>query len=304
MSPIGSLTEPTVPREALGRAKDRAGAMPDLLVEARRIAANVTAGWHGRRRRGPGENFWQFRPFVEGEAVSRIDWRRSARDDHVYLRDREWEAAQTVWLWADPSASMRYRSNAAPVSKESRALVLVLALAELLSRSGERIGYPGVLDPVSARNAAERIAASLAIARPDAGLPDPARLRRFSELVLVSDFLDDPDAIAARLDRLAATGVRGHLVQVFDPAEETFPYSGRTEFRDPETGMKLTAGRAEALREGYANLYAAHRAAIAATCARLGWSFTVHRTDRLASEALIALHGRLSGMPQTARDRA
>lgn len=303
MAPIGTLTEATAPADALGRAKDRAGALPDLLVEARRIAANVSAGWHGRRRRGPGENFWQFRPFVDGEPVSRIDWRRSARDDHVYLRDREWEAAQTVWLWADPSASMRYRSKAASVSKESRALVIVLALAELLSRSGERIGYPGVLDPVSARNAAERIAASLSIARPDAGLPNPSRLRRFSELVLVSDFLDDPDTIAARLDKLAATGVRGHLVQIFDPAEETFPYAGRTEFRDPETGAKLTAGRAEVLRDRYADLYAAHRAAIAATCARLGWSFAAHRTDRLASEALIALHGRLSGMPQSARGR-
>ena len=303
MAPIGSTTELTEGRGALGRARQRASLLPDLLVEARRIVATVTAGWHGRRRRGTGENFWQFRPFVEGEPVSRIDWRRSARDDHIYLRDKEWEAAQTVWLWADPSASMLYQSNAAPVSKESRALVLVLALAELLSRSGERIGYPGVLDPVSARNAAERIASAMITSRPLSGFPATDRMRRFSELVLVSDFLDPVEEITARLDRLAAMGVRGHLVQIFDPAEESFPYAGRTEFRDPETGARLTAGRAEMLKEDYERLYAAQRGHLAEHCRAIGWSFTPHRTDRLASEALVALHGRLSGVPQPSRGR-
>ena len=119
MAAIGKAHPLTDSQSALLRARQRAALMPDLLVEARRIVATVTAGWHGRRRRGAGENFWQFRPFVEGEPVSRIDWRRSARDDHVYLRDREWEAAHTVWLWADPSPSMMYQSRTAAVSKLS-----------------------------------------------------------------------------------------------------------------------------------------------------------------------------------------
>ena len=98
-------------RRAARARRLRASLVPDLLVEARRIVNTVIAGWHGRRRRGIGENFWQFRPYVEGEAMSRIDWRRSARDDHTYVRDREWEAAHTVWLWADPSPSMLYKSR-------------------------------------------------------------------------------------------------------------------------------------------------------------------------------------------------
>ncbi|MEX6507984.1 DUF58 domain-containing protein [Jiella sp. M17.18] len=302
--PIGSSVELTSAPDALVRARQRAALMPDLLVEARRVVATVIAGWHGRRRRGVGENFWQFRPFVEGEQVSRIDWRRSARDDHLYLRDREWEAAHTVWLWADPSPSMRFQSKAAPVSKESRALVLVLALAEILSRSGERIGYPGVLDPVSSRNAAERIAAALLGGRPDHGFPPDEKLKRFSELVLVSDFLDDVDDIVARIDRIGRRGIRGHLIMIADPAEEAFPYAGRTEFRDPETGAKLTAGRAETLREEYRRLYAARRDVIGEHCRRLGWSFVVHRTDHLASEALVAIHGRLSGVPQSLGPRS
>ncbi|MBB3998167.1 DUF58 domain-containing protein [Aureimonas pseudogalii] len=304
MATLGRVSEPTTGHEALLRARQRAALLPDLLVEARRVVATVTTGWHGRRRRGAGENFWQFRPFVDGEPVSRIDWRRSARDDNVYLRDREWEAAQTVWLWADPSPSMLFQSNDGLVSKESRALVIVLALAELLSRSGERVGYPGVLDPVSARNASERIAGALMTSRPPAGFPDIERFRRFSEVVLVGDFLDPIEEIVDRIDAAAKRGVRGHLVQIADPAEVSFPYHGRTEFRDPETGAKLTAGRAEAIREEYRTLFDARRTLLADHCRHLGWSHVFHATDRWTSEPLIAVHGRLSGLPQAAGARA
>ncbi|TIV81518.1 MAG: DUF58 domain-containing protein, partial [Mesorhizobium sp.] len=189
MGRIGEVQAPVATRDALARGRLRASLVPDLLVEARRIVNTVIAGWHGRRKRGIGENFWQFRPYVEGDS-SRIDWRRSARDDHTYVRDREWEAAHTVWLWADPSPSMLYKSAGAGVSKESRALVLALALAELLSRSGERIAWPGLTDPFTARNGAERIAAQLSHAAALPAKPDLSAIRRFCDIVLVSDFLD------------------------------------------------------------------------------------------------------------------
>lgn len=303
MAAIGQSAEPASGVAALRAARGRAALLPDLLVEAQRVVASVSAGWHGRRRRGAGENFWQFRPFVDGESVSRIDWRRSARDDSLYLRDREWEAAQTVWLWADPSASMLFRSRHVETAKEERALVLVLALAELLSRSGERIGYPGVLDPVSARNAAERVAAALAQSRPVGGFPPGDRFKRFSEVVLVSDFLDPMDEILDRVERIARRGVRGHLIQIADPAETEFPYGGRTEFRDPETGQRLTAGRAEALRDDYRTLFEARRRHLGEHCRRLGWSHVFHLTDRRASEPLVAVHARMGGLAADAGGR-
>jgi len=286
---IGQIVNPTPGSDALSRARQRAALVPDCLVEAKRIANTVIAGWHGRRKRGIGENFWQFRPYVEGDS-SRIDWRRSARDDHTYVRDREWEAAHTVWLWADPSPSMLYKSAGASVSKESRALVLALAMAELLSRSGERIAWPGLTDPFTARNGAERIAAQLGHAGALPAKPDLSGIRRFSDVVLVSDFLDPVEETMAWLDVLARHGVRAHLIEVADPAEETFPYAGRTEFTDPETGDKLTAGRAEMFADEYRLLYNARRQELAGWCRRLGWSFTVNHTDRLASEALVRIH--------------
>src|SRR5690606_9814523 len=117
MARIGEAQAPVAARDALARGRLRASLVPDLLVEARRIVNTMISGWHGRRKRGIGENFWQFRPYSEGESVSRIDWRRSARDDHTYVRDREWEAAHTVWIWADPSPS---RSEERRVGKEGR----------------------------------------------------------------------------------------------------------------------------------------------------------------------------------------
>jgi uncharacterized protein (DUF58 family) len=267
MARVGEASSPVLTRDALARARMRASLVPDLLVEARRVVNTVIGGWHGRRKRGIGENFWQFRPYVEGEAMARIDWRRSARDDHTYVRDREWEAAHTVWLWADPSPSMLYKSAGATVSKESRAMVLILAMAE---------------------------ASHLSHASELAAKPDLSIIRRFSDIVITSDFLDPIEETMAWLDVLARHGVRAHLIEVADPAEETFPYSGRTEFTDPETGEKLTAGRAETLGDAYRWQYTARRQELAAWCKRLGWSFTVNHTDRLASDALVRVHAAMT----------
>lgn len=297
MASVGQIVQPTPTREALSRAQARAALIPDCMVEAQRIANTVISGWHGRRKRGIGENFWQFRPYVDGESLSRIDWRRSARDDHTYVRDREWEAAHTVWIWADLSPSMMYKSTFASVSKESRALVIMLALAEILARSGERIGCPGVMEPIAARNAAERLATALMHNAATGGLPDTSMIRGNSDVVLIGDFLDPVEDVMERLGPLARRGLAGHVVEIADPAEEIFPFVGRTEFTDPESGQKLTAGRAETLKDDYARAYVARRETLADNLRHLGWSFVTHHTDRLASEALVAVHAYLSGMP-------
>jgi uncharacterized protein (DUF58 family) len=286
---IGALESAVAQSEALSRARQRATLIPDLLIDAKKLAATTINGWHGRRRRGIGENFWQFRPYVEGEAVSRIDWRRSARDDHTYIRDREWEAAHTVWLWADPSTSMLFKSTGAPVSKQSRAMVLMLAMAELLSRSGERIAWPGIASPFSARSGAETLSLRLAAGKAPTR-PDLTPVKRFSEIVIASDFLDPVEDVIAELQPLADRGIKGHLIEICDPAEETFPYAGHLEFIDPESGARLKLGRAETLAQDYRDLFQARRAELRAWTARFGWSHTLHHTDKPATEPLARLH--------------
>ena len=285
-------------RGPLTEAKGIAAAMPDMLIEAQRVANTVLAGWHGRRVSGRGETFWQFRPFVTGEAAASIDWRRSARDEHLFVREKEWEAAHTLWLWPDLSPSMDFRSRLAPVSKRRRAIVLTLALAELLAVAGERVGLLGMSDAILARNAAERLALllpgsggpSVRAASP----PDTRALRRFSDLVLVSDFLDPVAEVDRTLAAVLQSGARAHLVQVVDPSEEAFPYAGRIEFIDPETGARHVVTRAEQYRDEYQARLAALRDHLRTMSRRMGWTFLIHRTDRPATEPLLALHARLA----------
>ncbi|MGA9444459.1 MAG: DUF58 domain-containing protein [Methyloceanibacter sp.] len=293
--------QPFLAEEA--EAHGLAARMPSLLVEARRVAHTVTHGTHGRRRPGPGETFWQFRHFDVNDSVAAIDWRRSASSDRLFVREREWEAAHTVWLWLDLSPSMRFKSFLSKTSKESRAVILALALTELLARAGERIGLMGRV-PSTGRFASRKMAEVLLSETADDSLPPPARLNRFSECILFSDFLEPIEDTVARFHQIASQGVRGHLVQILDPAEETLPYSGRTEFEASEGGATMIAGRAEDLRDKYQKRMERHRLDLQEVARQLGWSFVLHHTDRPAEEVLLAIHGQLSGQDRDYRYRA
>lgn len=294
MAPIGGIAQRETGRETMQRARARASLIPDLLVEAQRVANSVFSGWHGRRKRGIGENFWQFRPYSPGETMSRIDWRRSARDENnIYVQDKEWQAAHTIWLWVDESPSMLFKSDAATVAKQSRALVLAFAMAELLARSGERIGWLGVTKPILSRNAAEKLAQALILSAPQTEFPLNLDLGPHSDIILFSDFLDPVEENDAKLSSLFKRGAKGHVVQIIDPVEEVFPYSGRIEFHDPETQEKFTIGNAESLKEDYLKEIAYRTDAMRQSTNKLGWNFTRHHTDRLASEVLVTLHAQL-----------
>jgi len=282
-------------REAHGVAER----LPDLLLDADRIAATVSHGIHGRRRAGPGETFWQFRQYQTNDSAQLIDWRRSASSDHLFVREREWEAAHTMWMWPDLSPSMNFKSHLSTITKRDRGIVLMLAAAELLVRGGERVGLLGVTAPTSSRKATTRIAEAI-VTQGDTpalsqSLPPRATLSRFSSAVLISDFLDPIEEIRERVEHLASGGVSGHLVQVLDPAEETLPYDGRTEFHGSEGGERWIADRAEALRPLYRARLEAHRTALGEIAKRLGWSLLVHHTDRPATEPLLTLIMRLHG---------
>ncbi len=276
-----------------------ARAMPRLSAEARRVAGSLVAGMHGRRRAGQGDSFWQFRPFTSGESVQRIDWRRSARDDRVYIRDREWEAAETLWLHLDRSPSMAFQSSLAPVSKLDRCLIIGLALADMLVRGGERVGLLGLSSPTSSRRVIERLGEGLIMSAGKSGESAPAQaIGLRDEVVLLGDFIGDAAAIGANWRAIAGRGARGHVIMISDPIEDVFPFSGETEFLDPETGDRLRVGDAATFRQRYMDRLAAHRAALRAAAGKLGWSFTLHRTDRPASDVLLGMIGTLGhGLP-------
>ena len=101
-----------------------------------------------------------------------------------------------------------------------------------------------------------------------------------------------PVATARTITLIGATG---HLIQILDPAEETLPYEGRTEFLASEGGQSWIADRAESLRARYQARLKAHRDELQALAVRLGWTFMVHHTDRPPTEPLLSLIMRLEG---------
>jgi uncharacterized protein (DUF58 family) len=263
--------------------------MPRLVLESRRVAATLSHGIHGRRRAGVGESFWQFRPFVTGEAAHRIDWRRSGRDDRLYVREREWETAHTIWFWIDRSASMAYMSDLAQAPKIERALVLGLALGDSFVEAGERVGLLGLMPPRASRQIAEKIGETLVGDRwsLDDDLPPRAPVATLDEAVLISDFLSPVSEIAAAVEAISGRGARGHLVMIVDPVEETFPFQGQAVLHDLEVGLQLRVGDAGSWGRAYRNRITAHREAVAEAARRRGWTFTIHRTDRPASEVAL-----------------
>jgi uncharacterized protein (DUF58 family) len=296
--PAGDRQEVEAVQHAMAQGRSLAATLPRLILEARRIAATIIHGLHGRRRAGAGENVWQYRRFVSGEPASRVDWRRSARDDHLYVREQEWEAAHTVWIWPDRSPSMAF-SQLGRETKLERAIVVAFALAEVLIEGGERVGIPGLMRPTASRNVIDKMAQAIIHDTAErASLPPAFSPSPLAEILMLSDLWSPIGDVQRTIAQLSATGAHGHVVQIVDPAEETFPYAGRIEFFEPEGAGVITAGRAETWRSEYEARVERHRAEIRLETDRLGWSFIIHRTDRSASDLLLALHARMGAGPE------
>lgn len=292
---IGKISPPIKVNSILADVGQNARQITDLVLNARRTANTIRSGWHGKYKQGSGDNFWQFRPYGNGESTSRIDWRRSARDNTLYIRDREWEAAQTIFLWPDQSPSMQYQSKFSEHSKQERALLLMLILGEIFAQNGESIAIPGALLPTLTRNGAERMALSLINQKKtsindDAVFFDLSTLRRDSHLIIASDFLDDIKKLNTHFQQLAKLNIHVHLIQICDRAEETFPYQGNILFEDPESGGVLKAGRAQVYKQDYCRLYQARRQYLKDLCQHYGWGFCLSLTDEPVAKTLNLLN--------------
>lgn len=277
-------------------AEQIAAGLPPLLVAAERLASVISLGVHGRRKSGMGENFWQFRRFQAEDASTAIDWRQSAKSQHLFVREREWEAAEAIWLWRDGSAGMRFKSDFSDTTKIDRASVLALALGSLLIRGGERIAlYGDGRAPSTGRGALNRIAHELIERQNDEALPPDAPVSKNSTFVWFSDFLSPLGEIETTLRRLARAGLSGQLVHIIDPAEEDFPFEGRTRFESPAGRQSEIFGRVETMQGAYRARFRAHAETLSDLSRRLGWGYLAHRTDKRPEIALVALFEALGG---------
>lgn len=276
-------------------ARALADALPPLLMQARQ-AASLVAGNHGRRRPGAGDAFWQYRPAETGDTLGQIDWRQSAKGDHLHVRETEALAAHHAHLWCDLSPSMAWHSQPGLCLKRDRALLLTLGLGCLLLHSGERVAALGAGGPaLSGNRALDRLGRGLieAPATADGMPPLPPRPKRRQMVIAVSDFWHPPELWERWIKTVAGLGLRGHLMQVTDGAEETLPYTGRVRLSGLEGEPPVLSERIEDLAQAFAQRVAAHRERLRTAAQAVGWSFLAHRTDHPPAPALLALFSRL-----------
>lgn len=277
------------------KAETLASPLPALLAEAEHLATTVLLGDHGRRRAGLGDTFWQFRPAQSHDAARSIDWRRSARADAPFVQEKEWQIAQSVILWVDQGASMSFGSSKDLATKSARARALGLAAAILLIRGGERVGLTGMrLPPRSGEVQLTKLAALLSEDEAtDYGSPDAQGMLPHSRALFISDFLGDIGPVENALLRAADRGVRGALVQVLDPAEEAFPFDGRTIFESMTGALRHETLHAGDLKQRYLERLAMRKDRLAHLAKTTGWQFTTHHTGQSAANALLWIYGAL-----------
>ncbi len=278
-------------------AEEEAARLPALMARAEHLASTVLLGTHGRRRSGLGDDFWQYRPLGPGDTYRMIDWRRSGRGDAQYVREREWQIAQSVMMWVDQGASMRFSSHKNLPEKVDRARLLILAISIMLLKGGERVGLTGWSLPPR-RGDIQKLRLAEAFSKDDAedyAEPEARGMLPHSRAVFISDFLGDVEPIEAALAKAADRGVRGVLLQVLDPTEESFPFSGRTIFESVGRSVRHESLKAGDLKERYLAKLAERKARMSAMCQETGWQFQTHHTSDSAQSALLWLYRAIDG---------
>jgi len=288
------VTTPLALRE---KAETQAARLPALLARAEHLAGAVLLGEHGRRRAGLGDDFWQYRPAQSGDSRRMIDHRRSAMGDVQFVREREWQIAQSVMLWVDQGASMRFASTTNLTTKAERARVLGLACAILLVRGGERVGLSGTrLPPRRGNPQILRLADMLSEdAEEDYAPPEHRAMVPHARAVFISDFMGDIAAVRTALTKAADRGVRGVLLHVLDPAEEAFPFRGRTVFESMGGTIEHETLKAADLKERYLERLATRKAELQHLCSVAGWQYGLHHTDSSAQAGLLWIWRALDG---------
>ena len=283
------------PADLRAKAEALAQPLPPLLAAAEHLASSVLLGEHGRRRAGLGDEFWQYRPIHAGDEARSIDWRRSGRSDAHYVREKEWQAAQSVLVWVDGGRSMDFSSAPKLPTKADRARTLAMAAAVLLIRGGERVGLTSLeTPPRSGQLQLLRLATALsADAADDYAVPDVRGILHHSRAVFVSDFLGDLTGIERAMTEAADRDVKGVVIQILDPEEEAFPFDGRTIFESIGGTVRHETLKAGDLRTRYLDRLAARKAALTDLARATGWQYTCHHTDGSATAALLWLYAAL-----------
>ncbi len=229
-----------------------------------------------RQRSGMGEDFWQYRGQTPDDTAGSIDWRRSATGDELYIREHELQSARLLGIWADGSKSFDWKSDQAPVSKADAARIILTAIAVRYSENGD---LAGVIDGINGVTNSHHLIGPMVddFMHISASLPGTPRPDT-AQLIIASDFYGPLGSITEWVRQSAIEGRSGALLQIVDPLEKEFPFTGRVRFRLPGTGLEKIFGRTELLKDAYLERFQERQSELQKLAASVGWQYFLHNT--------------------------
>jgi uncharacterized protein (DUF58 family) len=270
-----------------------------MTLRSRRLVEGYMTGMHRSRLRGMSTEFAQHRPYAQGDDPRHLDWKAFAKSDRYYIKEHESETNLRCMFCLDSSHSMFFKSREAAMSKFEYAATVVASLSYLLMTQKDAFGlvlfddkvraaWPcrssggHFLNVVDVLEGAEpggqtNLARALAAVAP--------QMRRKGLVVVVSDFVDDPESFNLSLARLIYAGHDVVLFHVEDPVERDFPFGGQTIFLGLEGEGKLLCEAAD-LREAYLGERRAHVEALRDMGRRMAFDVEEMSTDEGLDAAL------------------
>ena len=275
----------------------------DLRLSSRRGIASGGIGQHLSRHRGAGLEFAQYRSYEQGDEPRRIDWKLYARSDRYFVRESERDAALTVWVLIDATASMAQASREAPLfSKLDAARLIAACTFEVAMRQGDRFGLViasgNGLNLVSAdvgTRQRDRCVVAMDAVSATGGWPADVvvkpvwdRMAPGALVLLLSDDFDD--AVVALAERLSSARRDVCSIQLLTRDELDFDFRGGHRFVEPETGDELRIDGGAA-RADYLQRFSAARTALRQRFAAAQVLHAEHPIDRAPDAALARFFG-------------
>lgn len=285
---IGWETPTLKPQKFISKAQYYALLLKNTILPKRYKNFYKKLGQNKQKTVGLGEDLWQLRLATEYDSHEHIDWRRSARDNKLYIKEYEKETFSKIFLWADLSQSMHFQSKMAHRAKAEHALLLLLTLAEFFTQCQKACDLANLLTNVQ-KDGAQKIAQALSHYRKLPKYPDLASFRTGGDLIIISDFLhyDDFFQKLKNIDPMQHTIT---LIEIIDPAEEHFPYEGAIDFKNFQEKNILTFKNTQAVKKEYLQIYKKRREILQSITQKQGWNYIRSHTDDAVEKTFLSLY--------------
>jgi uncharacterized protein (DUF58 family) len=259
-----------------------------FTFSVRKRVSTVYAGNRPSTRSGNGIDTIGFREYDSSDALKAIDWKAYARTEKLYVRQFEEEKTLTTHILLDASKSMDYPEKG--TSKFEYSAMLAAGFAYMVTKYNDRFAISTFTDeiyinkPRRGRKNLMRTIDRLSELELSGGTSISEAVMKYSReiksrslVILISDFMQDPEAIDTALYRLSDHDLI--VIQVLDSTEKELPLQGNSKLVDLETGEDIRTYISEKFKERYTRKLDDHTARIKKTCMKVGAEFYTFTTD-------------------------